>query len=330
MESKTIKLRFREDTAENWRLANPILDSSEPAREIDTGKIKYGDGITRYNDLPYFVSETIPDAPSDDKIYGRRNKDWVEINISTPSQCECGDLKAIDTTQINSIAKADDGYNIIRTFKYNTTTNDNIKVASITETLPLSSDKGITSINENNIIKYRLNQETVNAINTSEMNSISINSIRQLKEILLNSFTKILSIYMTVKNPILCNNHTLILRVQSDKTLQASEVDGGSSNVMQVNDKIFLNCANSDNNIYRLSGVNKYGDRFDLKFNESGEGLILRIESKNTYEAQENHSNVYTTTYYIDKELTDADVSFNCILKQEKTTLNYYEEPSII
>ena len=328
MESKTIKLRFREDTAENWRLANPILDSSEPAREIDTGKIKYGDGITRYNDLPYFVSETITDAPSDDKIYGRKNKDWVEINTSTPSQCECGDLKAIDSTQIDSIIQEDTGYNLTGLFKYNTTINDNIKTASNRVKLPLSADKGITSISEDNLIKYRLNEETVNAINTSEMNSISIN-IRQLKEILLNSFTRILSIYMTVKNPISCNNHTLILRVQEDKTLQASEVDGGSSNVMQVNDKIFLNCVNSDNNIYRLSGVDKYGDRFNLKFNESGEGLILRIESKNTYETQENNLNTYTTTYYIDKELTDADVSFNCILKQEKITLNYYEEPVI-
>lgn len=326
MESKTIKLRFREDTAENWRLANPILDSSEPAREIDTGKIKYGDGFTRYNDLPYFISETITDAPSDDKIYGRKNKSWVEIDIPTPSQCECGDLKTLDSTQINSVEKEDDGYTITSTLKYNTTTNENIKSASNKEKLPLSSDKGITSIIENNIIKHRLNEETVNAINTSEINSTSVNNIAQLKEILLNDFTRILSIYMTVKKAIWCNNHMLILRVQEDKTIQVSEVDGGSSNVMQENDKISLNYANSDNNLYRLSGVDKYGDRFDLKFNESGEGLILRIEPKNTYETQENGLNTYTTTYYIDKELTDEDVSFYALLQQDKEKLNYYND----
>lgn len=47
------KIRFREDTALNWSIANPILESSEPGREIDTGFIKYGDGVTHWNELPY-------------------------------------------------------------------------------------------------------------------------------------------------------------------------------------------------------------------------------------------------------------------------------------
>lgn len=50
------KIRIREDTSANWREANPILASSEPAREIDTGYIKYGDGKTAWNDLEYYQS----------------------------------------------------------------------------------------------------------------------------------------------------------------------------------------------------------------------------------------------------------------------------------
>jgi hypothetical protein len=43
---QTTRIRFREDTAQNWRIANPILASSEPGRETDTGKFKLGDGKT--------------------------------------------------------------------------------------------------------------------------------------------------------------------------------------------------------------------------------------------------------------------------------------------
>ena len=54
---QTTRIRFREDTAQNWKIANPILASSEPGRETDTGKFKLGDGKTAWNDLPYATSE---------------------------------------------------------------------------------------------------------------------------------------------------------------------------------------------------------------------------------------------------------------------------------
>lgn len=50
-----IKTRFewRRGTAAQWTTANPVLLDGEPGRETDTGKWKIGDGVTRYNDLPY-------------------------------------------------------------------------------------------------------------------------------------------------------------------------------------------------------------------------------------------------------------------------------------
>ena len=41
------KIRFREDTALNWATVNPVLASSEPGRELDTGLFKIGDGRTK-------------------------------------------------------------------------------------------------------------------------------------------------------------------------------------------------------------------------------------------------------------------------------------------
>lgn len=50
----TIKLR--RDSAGDWALANPVLGEGEPGYENDTGKFKIGDGISRWLDLKYFVT----------------------------------------------------------------------------------------------------------------------------------------------------------------------------------------------------------------------------------------------------------------------------------
>lgn len=47
------KLQLRNDTANNWRIKNPILSKGEMGVEIDTYKIKIGNGITYWNNLPY-------------------------------------------------------------------------------------------------------------------------------------------------------------------------------------------------------------------------------------------------------------------------------------
>jgi hypothetical protein len=42
------KIRVRRDTSINWSVVNPILALGEPGLETDTGKIKYGDGVTAW------------------------------------------------------------------------------------------------------------------------------------------------------------------------------------------------------------------------------------------------------------------------------------------
>lgn len=55
MAEKTIngKLQQRNDTAANWVLVNPILLAGEFGIEIDTGKIKVGNGSSEWTALPY-------------------------------------------------------------------------------------------------------------------------------------------------------------------------------------------------------------------------------------------------------------------------------------
>jgi hypothetical protein len=50
------KILVRRDTAANWAspLVNPVLGDGEMGYEKDTGKMKIGDGVRRWNQLSYF------------------------------------------------------------------------------------------------------------------------------------------------------------------------------------------------------------------------------------------------------------------------------------
>ena len=52
-EIMTTRIKLRRDTAAAWLAANPILSAGEPGLETDTGKIKYGDGVTHWADLAH-------------------------------------------------------------------------------------------------------------------------------------------------------------------------------------------------------------------------------------------------------------------------------------
>jgi len=85
------RIKLRRDTSTRWENINPILSLGEPGLETDTGKIKYGDGITTWNLLPYFDDQTmdlgsidqhiIPDV---DNTYdlGSPTKQWRELYVS--------------------------------------------------------------------------------------------------------------------------------------------------------------------------------------------------------------------------------------------------------
>ena len=47
------RIQIRRDTTAGWASNNPILAEGEQGSEIDVGKIKIGDGETRWKDLDY-------------------------------------------------------------------------------------------------------------------------------------------------------------------------------------------------------------------------------------------------------------------------------------
>lgn len=57
------QIQVRNDIADNWTDINPVLAQGEPGYETDTGRIKYGDGQTAWNSLPYFSVGNNPGIP---------------------------------------------------------------------------------------------------------------------------------------------------------------------------------------------------------------------------------------------------------------------------
>ena len=49
------RIQLRRDMAVVWALANPVLGQGEPGFELDTGKLKVGDGSTAWNSLGYMM-----------------------------------------------------------------------------------------------------------------------------------------------------------------------------------------------------------------------------------------------------------------------------------
>jgi hypothetical protein len=67
-------IRFARDDAADWAAKNPILGDAEPGYEKDTGRLKFGDGYTRWNDLEYFGAP-VPagDGASDEAVLAHIN-----------------------------------------------------------------------------------------------------------------------------------------------------------------------------------------------------------------------------------------------------------------
>lgn len=55
------KLKLRRDTANRWAAINPVLSEGEPGFELDSGRIKIGDGVTSWNNLGFTRSTEMID-----------------------------------------------------------------------------------------------------------------------------------------------------------------------------------------------------------------------------------------------------------------------------
>ena len=79
-----IKTTFqvKRGTAARWEELNLILNPGEPGFEIDTFKLKIGNGSTPWKELPYVNDVDI----SSSKTYMLNNKkQWIQVQVNTGS-----------------------------------------------------------------------------------------------------------------------------------------------------------------------------------------------------------------------------------------------------
>lgn len=69
-------IQLRGGTRQVLHDVNPLLASREIVVELDTGRLKAGDGIHRWNDLAYAGT---PPPPDDGKAYVIRNGQWETV-----------------------------------------------------------------------------------------------------------------------------------------------------------------------------------------------------------------------------------------------------------
>ena len=68
-------IRFKRGQSTSWTQQNPTLYPGEPGFEMDTGRFKIGNGVDRWNDLPYIGETDVVNAAThyDFPSIGRAN-----------------------------------------------------------------------------------------------------------------------------------------------------------------------------------------------------------------------------------------------------------------
>lgn len=103
--------KLKRGTAARWAEVNPILEQGEPGFVYDSNRLKIGDGITPWNDLPYIDGKTevanfeiaseFPTVGDPNIIYKAANElSLYQYNAETRSYDKLSDGKSIDNITI--------------------------------------------------------------------------------------------------------------------------------------------------------------------------------------------------------------------------------------
>ena len=108
--------RLKRGTAARWAEVNPILDAGEPGFVYDENRLKVGDGVTHWNDLPYLAEgqgggfdevenfDYVSDFPvigQEGIIYkAEKEQSLYQFNADTYEYEKLSDGRGIDNIQI--------------------------------------------------------------------------------------------------------------------------------------------------------------------------------------------------------------------------------------
>lgn len=105
------EIRFKRGTSDRWREINMILSAGEPGFVTDEYRLKIGDGVTAWNDLPYVGEDNVFNANThfDFPSVGRVNMIYKAESEKLIYQWNSTELKyeplnaSVETIDINLI-----------------------------------------------------------------------------------------------------------------------------------------------------------------------------------------------------------------------------------
>ena len=103
--------KVKRGTAARWAEVNPILEQGEPGFVYDQNRLKIGDGVTPWNDLPYIDgkrevanfndSQDFPEIGDPDLIYKATDElSLYQFNAETKQYEKISDGKGLDDIKI--------------------------------------------------------------------------------------------------------------------------------------------------------------------------------------------------------------------------------------
>lgn len=98
--ARNLLIQVRRDLAANWTVTNPVLAQGEFGFETDTGKLKIGDGTTRWVSLKY-----LPDNLSDNVVTNAFLRDSEGLSVIGRSANTPGDPADIIATQDHHVLR---------------------------------------------------------------------------------------------------------------------------------------------------------------------------------------------------------------------------------
>lgn len=103
--------KVKRGTAARWAEVNPILEQGEPGFVYDQNRLKIGDGVTPWNDLPYIDgkrevanfndNQDFPEVGDPDLIYKAADElSLYQFNAETKQYEKISDGKGLDDIKI--------------------------------------------------------------------------------------------------------------------------------------------------------------------------------------------------------------------------------------
>ena len=218
------KFYFKRGKAASWAEKNVLLGPGEPGFEIDTGRLKVGDGIRTWNDLPYLTENEIKNGINDVAYFiGQKESLPEDLNTKEGTMCLVGeDFYIYDGKKWRELqGKSSQGTIEVIKIKGEDQESSSTEEVEINGTKYSTIEEAIQNTTNNDTI---ILQKTVKNINIPEGKNININ---------LNN----INILNNEDNPVKINNNaSLIISgegcVECNKHGKASIENNGNTTII--------------------------------------------------------------------------------------------------